>query len=103
MPHLDKPDVVLPCAQRLHDAVDAVARQTEYDAHVPGGQALDQNICGSLAHVTLHRAARRTRGPNVWSNAWFLRPAGRCHTRADRARGDQFVANERNWNSKLTV
>jgi len=48
-PHLDKPDVLLPCAQRLHDAVDAVARQTEYDVHVPGGQALEQNICGSLA------------------------------------------------------
>src|SRR4051812_26983601 len=89
MPHLHKPNVFLARAQGLHEAVDAVAWQAEYDVHVPGSQALDQNICGGLAHVTLHRSAPG-RGTSV--NPTCVRTPGSSMTEPLSCNGERSAA-----------
>src|SRR5438105_8653558 len=44
---LDEADLILPAPKRLHDSVDAVARQAEYDIHTPIMDGVDQTICCS--------------------------------------------------------
>ena len=46
MPHLDETDLVLARAQRLHDAVDAIAGKPEDDFHAPIQQSFNQYIGG---------------------------------------------------------
>ena len=46
VPHLDEADLVLPRAQRLHDAVDAVAGQAEDDIDAPVEQGVDEHVRG---------------------------------------------------------
>src|SRR5690606_23510920 len=46
VPHLDEADPVLARAQRLHDAVDAVAGDAEDGIDVPVDQRLDQDVRG---------------------------------------------------------
>ena len=53
--HLHERDALLPFPQRLHDAVDAVARQTEHDAHIPVDEAIGQHIRSRLCHMSLRR------------------------------------------------
>src|ERR687898_29860 len=47
--HLNKADLLLPFAQSLHDAVDAIAGQAENDVDSPIVNGLDKNI-GSGGH-----------------------------------------------------
>src|SRR3546814_17485970 len=44
MPDLNEPDVVLPLSQRLHDAVDAVAGQSEDDLDAPVVNRVDEDV-----------------------------------------------------------
>src|SRR5918994_5805763 len=46
---LNKPDLLLPLAQRLHDAVDAIPRQAKNDIDSPIVNGFDKNI-GSGGH-----------------------------------------------------
>ena len=64
VPHLDEADLVLVRAQRLEDAVDAVAGEAEDRVHAPVDQPLDQQIGDGLRHRSLLccPAARRARG-----------------------------------------
>ena len=52
MPDLDEAHLILPDAQRLHDAVDAVAGKAEHDLHAPVTQRFDQDIRRRLRHAT---------------------------------------------------
>ena len=49
VPHLDEADLVLALAQRLHDAVDAVAGQAEDDVDAPVVQGVDQKSAAVFA------------------------------------------------------
>src|SRR5712671_493054 len=49
--HLDEANAILPRAERLHDAVNAVAGQAKDYLHSPIHQGLDQNIRSSLCHI----------------------------------------------------
>jgi len=54
MPHLDEADFVLTGAQRLDDAVDAVARQAENDLDAEIDQRFSQHVGGGdFAHRLL--------------------------------------------------
>ena len=48
MTHLNKADLILARAQRLHNAVDAITRQTEDDVDAPVIDRVDQDICGGI-------------------------------------------------------
>ena len=50
MPHLNEADLVLPFAEGLDDAVDAVAGDTEHGVDTPGQQGFDQNVAGGRLH-----------------------------------------------------
>jgi hypothetical protein len=50
MPYLNESYFVLAFAESFHDAVDSVARQSEYHVHAPSVNGLDENIGGSSAH-----------------------------------------------------
>jgi hypothetical protein len=50
MPYLDKTDLLLVRAQRFHNAVDAVSRQTKNDIDSPIDQSLNQHIGSSFGH-----------------------------------------------------
>src|SRR5579872_1742140 len=50
MPHLHEANRVLPLAERLDDAVDSVARQTEDDLDSPLRQHVDQNVPAGACH-----------------------------------------------------
>jgi len=43
-------DLVLARAQRLHDAVDAVAGQAEHNIHAPIDKRFDQDVGGGFGH-----------------------------------------------------
>src|SRR5438874_6279013 len=67
MPHLYEANRILPFAERFHDAVDAVAGQTEHHVDTPLLDRVDKNIgrCSShpdsqsnLSSVSLHRVSR---------------------------------------------
>lgn len=47
VPHLQEADAVLTHAQRLHDAVNAVARQAEHHLHLPVYERVDQDVRSS--------------------------------------------------------
>src|SRR6185369_10455254 len=51
VPHLDEADMSLLLAQRFHDSIDAVARQTEDDTHAPFAEGLNENIGGGNGHL----------------------------------------------------
>ena len=55
VPRLDQLDLPIGPVQSLDHPVDAVARITEYLAHAPGVQALDDEISNGLAHIRLLR------------------------------------------------
>lgn len=46
MPNLNEPDLIGALSQRLHDSVDAVARQSEHDLDSPIADRVDENIGG---------------------------------------------------------
>jgi hypothetical protein len=50
MPHLNESYFVLALAESFHDAVDSVARQSEYHVHAPRVKGLDEDIGSSFAH-----------------------------------------------------
>ena len=50
VPHLDEADLVLALAQRLHDAVDAVAGEAEDHLHAPVHDRFDENVAASVCH-----------------------------------------------------
>jgi hypothetical protein len=52
MARLNEADGVLALAQRLHDAVDAVARKTEHRIHAPVEQAFHQAVGRGLADIS---------------------------------------------------
>ena len=67
VPHLYEPNRILPLAEGFHDAVDAVAGQTEHHVDTPLLDRVDKNIgrCSShpdsqsnLSSVSLHRVSR---------------------------------------------
>jgi hypothetical protein len=63
VPHLHEADLVLPGAQRLHDAVDAVARQAEDGVDAPGDEGVDEQVCGGLGHDALPVMEREGQSP----------------------------------------
>src|SRR3954453_22746553 len=67
MPGLDKPDFVLSFAQRFHDAVDAVAGDTEHRVDTPIDQIVYHNFSCCLCHSASPKLRQR-RGPNVTRN-----------------------------------
>ena len=54
---LDEANRLAAFAQRLHDAVDAVARQAEDRIDAPVLQHLNQNVSSRLSHGAPHEAA----------------------------------------------
>src|SRR4051812_21553857 len=50
MPHLHEADAILALPQRLHDAVNAIARQPEDGIDTPLEQAFHHTISGSSSH-----------------------------------------------------
>src|ERR1044072_7169793 len=50
MSHLYKPNFILPLAKRLHNAVNSVAGQAEYDVHSPIDQRFNQYIGSRFFH-----------------------------------------------------
>src|SRR5207248_4572598 len=50
MPHLDKANAVLAFAERLDNAVDAVAGDAEHGVDAPGRQGVDQNVAAGRFH-----------------------------------------------------
>jgi hypothetical protein len=50
MTHLHKADAFLTLSQRLHDSVDAIARQSEDRIDTPLQQAFHHPISGSRSH-----------------------------------------------------
>ncbi|WP_246678138.1 MULTISPECIES: hypothetical protein [unclassified Mesorhizobium] len=69
MTHLDKGNFVLVFPQSLHDAVDAVAGQTEHDLNVPGNQSIDENF-RCIWHDEAPLNAFRTGSAAVGSFKW---------------------------------
>jgi hypothetical protein len=53
--HLHEADRIEMGAQRLHDAVDAVARQPEHDLDTPVDQGVHEHVRGSSRHGRLRR------------------------------------------------
>ena len=47
MAHLDKPNLLLMSAERLHDSVDSIARKPEDDFHTPIDQSFNEYISSS--------------------------------------------------------
>src|SRR5689334_5328137 len=80
MPHMDEADLVLPFAQRLHDAVDAVAGEAKDDFNTPIVNRLNKNVgCGHFhggaprrsAMSVLHSAAgRQGRRSRAFTRSW---------------------------------
>src|SRR5205807_4886345 len=65
--HLDEADLLLPRAQRFHDAVDAVARDAEHGVDAPIQQGLDQHVgCGFCHGVALLKSAASRGGKERW-------------------------------------
>jgi len=50
VPHLDEPNFLLALPQRLHDAVDPIAWDSEDSVHSPVDQALDQEVSSGGCH-----------------------------------------------------
>src|SRR5437879_11159300 len=50
MPHLNEANSILPCAQSFHDAVDAIAGNSEDYIDAPTNDPFDQNIGGCFCH-----------------------------------------------------
>ena len=50
MADLDEPNTILPSAERFHDAVDAVAGQTEHDFDTPALDRVNENIAPCPGH-----------------------------------------------------
>src|SRR5450759_1491482 len=50
MPHVNKADLILTLAERLHDPVDSIARQTEDYIHAPIVNGIDENVGSSSRH-----------------------------------------------------
>ena len=50
MTHLNKANTFLTPTQRLHDAVDAVAGESENHIDAPAVQCIDQNIRRGVCH-----------------------------------------------------
>src|SRR5207247_1896519 len=53
MADLDESDRVLFLAERLHDAVDAVAGESEDRVDAPFLKHVDEDVCGRLSHRVL--------------------------------------------------
>src|SRR5438874_1469856 len=53
MTHLDEADFVLARSKRFHNAVDAIAGQTEHYVNTPVLNGLDQDVATSLCHDVL--------------------------------------------------
>src|SRR5258708_27893659 len=51
MPDLDEADRTLALAQRFHNAVDAVARQSKHHIHAPGMDGIHEHIRRSTPHI----------------------------------------------------
>ena len=63
MPHLNETDLVLARAQRLHDAVDAIAGQAEDDIDAPVNEGFDEDVGSGVGHGGAPEL--RTYGPEV--------------------------------------
>ena len=53
VPHLDEADLVLARAQRLHDAVDAVAGKSEDHVDAPVQNGFDENVAAGVCHAPI--------------------------------------------------
>ena len=56
VPHLDEAQLLLTLAQRLEEAVDAVARKAEDRIHSPVEQSLNQQITSAFGHFKVPHA-----------------------------------------------
>lgn len=75
MARLDKPNSVLSCPQRFHDAVDAVTGQAEDDLNAPINQRLNAQIGRGLRH---HVHALQRLSPQAKCAAKSGVPGGRA-------------------------
>src|SRR5690606_6864888 len=69
------PDSVLPDPERLHNAVDTVARQTEDDLDAPSVQRFHENVGRSICHRELPLSERGGCPRNTDVRGGFLRRA----------------------------
>jgi hypothetical protein len=53
VPDLDKANLLLAFAQRLHDPVDAITGQSEDNLDAPFAKDVDENICRGIRHCKL--------------------------------------------------
>ena len=84
VPHLDEADLVLVRAQRLHDAVDAVAGQAEDSVDSPVDEALYEDVGGCSGHgllISLSVRARVCSSRSRWDLARCARVIGRASLR----------------------
>src|SRR5690242_15670182 len=51
MTHVNETNFVLALAQRLHQAVDAIAGQSENNFDAPIDEAFDKNVCSCTGHI----------------------------------------------------
>src|SRR4051794_14867162 len=75
MPCLDESDLVLFLPQRLHDPVDAVARDPEDRVNAPVDQSVNHDFACRLCHSPESPQLRQPAGPNVTRNfgrAWSV-------------------------------
>src|SRR3569833_403314 len=77
--HLDKPDLVLPLSQRLHDPVDAVTRQSENRIYAPVQKRFDEYVRCSRRHLVLSLSNQR-RGAGLRSRAAINRSPRSPHS-----------------------
>src|SRR3546814_5114879 len=83
MPDLNEPDVVLPLSQRLHDAVDAVAGQSEDDLDAPVVNRVDEDVSRSFRHFVISASeVFRCRTP----------PAGHTFSRCSSSRSEEHTS-----------
>src|SRR5690606_34745469 len=73
--NLHEPDSVLPDPERLHNAVDTVARQTEDDLDAPSVQRFHENVGRSICHRELPLSERGGCPRNTDVRGGFLRRA----------------------------
>jgi hypothetical protein len=64
VPDLNESDLVLPRPERLHDAVDAIAWQSEDDLDAPLVKGVDENVCCRICHDSLLVRSNRTAMPS---------------------------------------
>src|SRR3954452_5667229 len=65
---LDESDLVLFFPQRLHDSVDAVARDPEHRVNAPVDQSVNYDFACRLCHSPESPQLRQPAGPNVTRN-----------------------------------